>query len=288
MSGGGYVKLPRIQFGVRALLIGVAGAAVALWAWPHWQRHRALRSLNAAVEGAWSKSAMEVKGPPGKARNELPDYTRLKAVAAGVVSHEATDDAVELLVAQLQADDARVRTNAAIALGQLGPAAQGAVPELLDLLDDETVVAASSVHALAEVGDGSEDMVHALTNVLLDKERYPPLRYSAAVALGKFGVFDAVLEVIEKEETQWAPNVFGHIGARSKEAFPAIAELCNSPDPRLRCVALNALAGMAPYVKEAARLIEASKDDDDPSVRDAAVGALTYVDLVKRNTAQGK
>ena len=144
-----------------------------------------------------------------------------------------------MLVAQLNAEDHHTRTNAAIALYELGPAAKSAVPDLLRLLDDEEVVAAWALNAVAQIGDDSKETVRAVTRVLLDEKCSPSLGFNAAVALGKVGEFEPILQVLKGGQTGWAANVFAHIGPRSNEAFPSVAAMLKDSDPAIRCAAVK-------------------------------------------------
>ena len=74
-------------------------------------------------------------------------------------------------------------------LGQLGPAASNAVPELLPLLTDtspmRSIVRQAAIRALAKIKDPMELVIPALNNLLGDPD--PATRIAAAEALREFG-----------------------------------------------------------------------------------------------------
>jgi HEAT repeat protein len=213
---------------------------------------------------------------------------KLKTATDGVTDIEATGDAVTLLVEQLQASDPQVRANAAVALGQLGPAAKDAVPALLEALSDETVASGSAVFALQQIGEGGDLVARALTVLLRDEQAFPTLRYQAAVALGRIGQFDPVLDLIKQEPLGWVPAAFSAMGPRSKDAVPAVAAMLKSEVPEHRAAAVDILSHMESHVKEAVPLITSLQNDADPMVREHVVSALDFVRLVKQNASRAK
>ena len=96
-------------------------------------------------------------------------------------------DPVELAVATLESalddDSAAVRTQAALALGRIGPAAAAVAPGLIGLLKeaDETV-RCQAAEALGEVGGEDGATVAALVELLQDASA--PVKAAAARALG--------------------------------------------------------------------------------------------------------
>ncbi len=94
--------------------------------------------------------------------------------------------AVPALIEALDDENARVRKNAALALGQIGPLASASIPKLIDALhDDAWLLPGSAAWALGHIGSRAEAAVPALTEALGDESAI--LRMAAAEALGRIG-----------------------------------------------------------------------------------------------------
>jgi hypothetical protein len=92
------------------------------------------------------------------------------------------DNNIQGLIRLLAHRDFNVRWKAASALGRIG---QAAIDPLIPLLDiPNKYVRIGAIETLGELR--AEAAVPALSN-LLEKERYPELRWAAALALGKIG-----------------------------------------------------------------------------------------------------
>ena len=91
--------------------------------------------------------------------------------------------AVRALRSALADESAAVRAQAALALGQIGPAATGPAPELVGLLKDaDQTVRCQAAEALGKVGGEEEATVGALVELLQDASA--PVKAAAARALG--------------------------------------------------------------------------------------------------------
>jgi hypothetical protein len=121
------------------------------------------------------------EGPYKKWREEA-----LKALAV-----RPDEQAVKLFLAALEDEDARVRRDAARALGELGVADERVVGSLLATLEDEdedAEVRERAARALGELGVADERVIGPLLAAL--KDEYPGVRWDAARALGELGVAD--------------------------------------------------------------------------------------------------
>jgi HEAT repeat protein len=111
---------------------------------------------------------------------------------------------VEIAVtAELRADAAEMRRDAAMALGGIGPGAEKSVPALLKALaDPEYQVRRAAVEALGKIAPADERVAAALLPLLKDAREKPGLRCAAAWALGAAGArgkdaVGALLDVYE-------------------------------------------------------------------------------------------
>lgn len=95
--------------------------------------------------------------------------------------------AVPRLITGLRRPDPRVRRMAADTLGQLGPAAASAVPELTERIgeDEDPLVRASCALALSQMGDASREAVPALVRMLQSEPAGG--RRAVLFALGSLG-----------------------------------------------------------------------------------------------------
>lgn len=96
--------------------------------------------------------------------------------------------AVKALVLALSDEDSRVRSISAVALGQVGPSAAGAVPQLSAAVDDPVAfVRASVADALGAIGPAAKEGVEPLSKRLLDKDEPSFVLRSITYALGNIG-----------------------------------------------------------------------------------------------------
>src|SRR5262249_32204211 len=121
--------------------LSVCVRAAAALSGTAWEPHRVLRVLGRALDG----------GPPA-----------LVALAAGALAPRGVrqEQAVDLLLRGLDRDDGPSRHVLVAALGQAGPSAAKAVPELTALLNDRAAAAAlrtAAAHALGQISRGGDE-----------------------------------------------------------------------------------------------------------------------------------
>jgi HEAT repeat protein len=192
---------------------------------------------------------------------------------------------VELAVATLEpalADDsAAVRTQAALALGRIGPPAAAVAPGLIDLLEDaDETVRCQAAEALGQVGGDERATVAALVQLLQDASA--PVKESAARALGALrkAAAPAVAALVpllqDREESvrTAAAEAIAQVGPLNEAATDTLVEGLDSPDNVVRAQTAEALGTIGAAAEEAApALVEAMADGND-RVRAKAVEAL--------------
>lgn len=149
---------------------------------------------------------------------------------------------VELLMAQLTAEDLEVRRSAVVALGRIGESR--ATPALVNALNDKSL-AIDAANALGAIGDARA--VDGLLGLIGSDDA--SVRQAAVSALNSLA----------------APPV-------SERIIP----LLHDPDPNVRESAVK-IAGYFGYPESAAALVELSRDDSE-RVRWAAIEHLPYVE----------
>ena len=133
--------------------------------------------------------ALRLIGPPQ--RKMIPLIVKLLSDSEPTVAARAlsslTDGGVEVLpslTAALELRDARYW--ACLALGEMGPQAQTAVPALIKALDDDRPeVRLQAAIALGEIGPDAKPAASTITKLIDDP--YPSVRTAAIFALGRIG-----------------------------------------------------------------------------------------------------
>jgi HEAT repeat protein len=186
-----------------------------------------------------------------------PAVRRSAAATLGKFGTRAAGEpeTVPALRRALAHSDARVRQNAAWALGQIGASGvEAAVPALKKLLKDgDAMVRRDTAQALGNGGAVSRDAVHDLTNTLHDDDLL--VRRYATVALGKLGsVAEPAVPVLVgilddrsanpelQREALLALCQIG--GTNAPEILPALRKALRDEDPLLREVAAGALINL--------------------------------------------
>jgi hypothetical protein len=214
------------------------GSAAGILVWGTMTREEAVAAL---------------RDPSGHVRDAA---SSMLAKTATPADREFIPQLLEALVAQ----DPAVRSRAASALGGIGPAAHGAVPELIKTLADAdpySFASSSAADALGRIGLEVRITVPALIKALQDPS--PQVRGRAAEALGQ-------------------------IGPAAKAARPALLAATQDADPVVVSRAKFALQDMPPEYDPVRRKdgepepkseIEKALASDDPEVRAAAAEILS-------------
>ena len=168
------------------------------------------------------------------------------AAARALARIEPRPEDVPRLVAALGSPDAYVAGFAAWSLGNLGAAAEAAVPDLTRALarDDTNAVVAA---ALARIGPGAAAAVPALVDAL--KSENADQRWRAARTLGRIGPpaassVDALTTALADPNgavRQHAARALGRIGPAARPAAVALQRATGDPDESVRREARQAL-----------------------------------------------
>jgi HEAT repeat protein len=159
--------------------------------------------------------------------------------------------AVAALAGRLRDDDPAVRAAAAAALRDLGERARDTAPDLARALAEDRQpddVVNGVAAALARIGDkGTAALVTAL------KDKHPPVRRAAAVALGDVrsappSAVSALAEALADDDAAVraaAADSLGRSGPRAKSALSALEQhAARDPNEDVRRVAAKAAAAV--------------------------------------------
>ena len=198
-------------------------------------------------------AALGALGPAGRAAmpalfvalGDRSEFVRASAARA-LARLETKADDVPRLVEALGSADGYVLAFAAWSLGNLGAAAQAAVPALAQALsrDDTNAVVAA---ALARIGPAAAGAVSVLVDAL--RSENPDRRWRAARTLGR-------------------------IGPAAEPAVPLLTSALADPHDAVRQHAARALGRIGPAARPAAVALQRATGDRDEQVRREARQAL--------------
>jgi HEAT repeat protein len=183
-------------------------------------------------------------------------------------------------------DDDELCYWACIVLGEIGPAASEALPQLTELLDHEDPdVRMQALVTLGEIGEASAPAVPAILE-RVNTDEFESVKLAAVYALGNIGVdndetVEAIIEVAKSKDPflhlvgVWALARLRPEKAEGVQyAASEIAKALKSQNPRLRMLAAQALVELkAPRELVAPAMVRAL-EDADPRVVDRAIDAL--------------
>jgi HEAT repeat protein len=211
-----------------------------------------------------------------------PSYRVTAVKALGAIAEE-DPRMISIVAGALKDRDVEVRQAAAVALGGLGPAAQPAVPALVEALKagEHDPSANAAENALYDIGPGT---VPALAKVLQDPSKDAP-RFGAARALAGGGP-DAVPPLVKAlhhsdvRVRSVAAASLGQIRPPAKAAVPALIEALKDDDRDVRSSAAQGLGAIGTDAREALPALVSALRQKDRAVQQAAALALFRIDPV--------
>ena len=217
------------------------------------------------------------------AAKEDADTLRELAVESIAIVGKDAAVAVPLLLRFLNDSREPMRRKTVMALGRIGPAAQLAIPSLMESLafDESPAVRDAAETALAEIG---KPAVPALVHLLEDQEA--ELRQRAAGSLGQMTIqaksavpqLEARLDDAHPEVRYTAARALWQITGKAEKGLPVFVETLKSSDRPLRMQAFRTLttelgAQATPARKALADLLQYP----EIQVRQAAKKALQHI-----------
>ncbi len=190
--------------------------------------------------------------------------------------------AVPSLRKALANPDERIRANAALALGRIGPPAAAAVPDLAAALSDPVdPVRENAAGALGEVGPDARQAVDALIVCLSDRDPYVNGR--SAETLSRIGppAVPGLIRTLESASAvgRWSAAIaLGKIGREASPAVPVLTRALSDASENVRWGAAVALGNVGDAARPAVPALLNALSDRDQDVRSGASLALDQID----------
>lgn len=206
--------------------------------------------------------------------------------AVFAIAAELPPDAAKL-AAQLASTDRDTRREAGHLLEKLGPAAKPALPELIKAIEDsDKQVWANAISAIAAIGPGAAEAIPQLVDALDSRKSRDPrqrdkaqkvMRAAHALACIGDAARPALIGALKSDDTGMrlgATKALGGMGARSRDAIPALIENLGHADEELRAAVIDALALIG---KDAVAPLSKSLTWPDARLRSASARALAAI-----------
>jgi HEAT repeat protein len=178
--------------------------------------------------------------------------------------------------------DSRLRRTALRQFARLGPRAAQAVPALIaGLTDTDSKIRTRTATALARIGGAAAAATSAITAALEDSNQ--DVREAAADALACIkpdprAVVPALVASLQGKPDRWCNTVSCTLAALGEPVVPALVDLLESRDARVRRVAVGALERIGPRAKSAIpsliKALAVSEPSDDAWPVASALGAM--------------
>lgn len=207
-----------------------------------------------------------------------PDNRVLAAEALGHMGPTA-EEAVPDIVQVLHEENDPLRSSVIKALAEINT---GAVPTLIAALNhQDPAIRCGAADALGSMGPGAKEAVPALANLLSDGD-YAISRHAAS-ALGQIGptAVPALTQVArggDRHATEMAETAFSHLKADPKVVHELAQLLGNANEnPGVRAFAIKALGKMQKDARTAVPDLARALGDENNDVRSAAGWALGQI-----------
>ena len=195
-------------------------------------------------------------------------------------------EAVEALRNEIRSDNAIIRMRSAIALGELGPPAKIAVPELIQMAKENNVWCnLYAAQALGNIGPEAGDAIPAIIDLL--KSANDQVQYQAGYAISRIGIQGYLKEALPVIKAmfdgkyqyfrRYAAASLASVGPEAKEVIPVLVKALRDEDFMVVWLAANALGNMKQEGRVALpALREALRKQYDPA------GVIYITDDIQR------
>ncbi len=211
---------------------------------------------------------------------------RNSPLALAAIGGEEAKKAVGAIAGLLDDEDAGVQAAAALAVWQLDRDPR-AVPKLAEMLENGKDAAPyQAAVALGQLGPEAAGALGALLGALGHADE--DVRRAAARVLGGIGppalpAIEGAMAGKDARTSREAAEALGYLGSA---AIPALAAALRHADPQVRRVAARALGRLGPQARQARSALLEAVSDPDPAVRDTAADALKRVGMAADDDQQ--
>lgn len=182
------------------------------------------------------------------------------------------------LTLALGSTDSRAKKQAALGLGDMGPDAENAIPELIETLKDpDLTVSFAAAQALGNIG---EKALPALKRSLLNPEGKHPENALVALRLIGASAVPELTEVLSQPNSKFkvgAAEVLGKIGPNARSAVPELIKALKSPNNYLRTIAAEALGKIGADSKTAIPVLAEMLKDPNEFIRQRAAETISVL-----------
>ena len=217
---------------------------------------------------------------PASRRNR-PWYLLKRKLPVSMSSRDSIELAVRTLKGALSDRSLFVRARAARTLGQIGPSAAMAAPDLLALLrDEDETVRGEAIKAVRKVGGPSATIMEALVERLQDPS--PSLIAAAATELGSMheaaaAAFPSLVPLLQSSDEfvrKSVADAIGQIGHLGNETVIELMTGLASKDNAIRAQTAEALGTIGAAAERTAPALVSALADPNDMVRAKVVEAL--------------
>jgi len=265
-------RIKRVRFGLKSLIGFVTIVAALLSIWP-------LLSLFAAVNHPF----IDVGDLGGGPVSRQPNEDCVRAAVEAVKGRSLERSAVSLMLNRLEHGNRDARVHAAIALGQLGPSADKAVPVLVAALQDDHDVALPAARAIGSIGNGSErDAGEFLAGLFGDQDLNIAKRVEAADCLIEIGQTARLVETMTDDgriclglQAMFQGLQRPHSADDASVAVACLTRALSNEEPLNRQFAALTLGVLG--AADAVPMLRAAQTDSSVAVRQAATTAIRRI-----------
>ncbi len=224
----------------------------------------------------WEQCLLDAS--PGRSTNTAKQLT------------DSGEEAVPILVDILRrhrsggGPSAELRRSVAQILGQIGPRADPAVPDLLELLHDpDPQTRALAALALGKIGTSLDEVVPALAKLLDEPgDRLGALKGIWELRARARGAIPALVVVMRTDadgELRWmATEALAKMGPTAQPALPQLIEALADPVPAVRSHAAESLRKIGPEATAALPALRRLVNDPDAEVRKEVGRAIKAIE----------
>lgn len=243
-----------------------------------------IRKMAVITLGYLGPEAAEAIQPLAQLLGTDKKYYREITSALGKIGPES----FQVLFTELKAQDNDKQKNYLIAaVGEIGTAAEPAVPTLLNYFQSNSRLRAHALNALLDIGYTDDDFIHSIINYLHQPD--VNLRLMAVDGLGSLGPAAAkavpdLMNLLAQEKDQNIQmrsrtlNALLNIGYTGKDLILILTDYLHSPDSKVRILSVETLGKLGSAASLTVPALSKLVDEDpDIEVRMHIVDALANI-----------